>query len=66
MTRICCTCLREGHLAHACPHGGAIRAVAKAQQLEQPQPVVPTCPGCQQPLTNLEGLLLCVQPGCGG
>ena len=63
MTRICCTCLRVGHLAHACPRGEALRAAAK-EQLQQPAP--PSCPACGKPLVTVAGVAMCVQPGCLG
>ena len=66
MNRICCTCLRVGHLAHACPRGEAIRAAAKSQAQKQ-QPAAPAvCQGCGKPLSTWTGVSMCVQPGCLG
>ena len=62
--RICCICTREGHLAHACPQGPGFLTVARQQP--QTPPAAPVCQACQKPLVNLEGLLMCVQPGCLG
>lgn len=64
--RICCTCLREGHLAHDCPRGADLRAAAKTQQPQPPKPAANVCPACGHALSNIEGIRLCLQLECLG